>query len=54
MHKYFKELDKDENVVGHCSIYYKDVKNLENYKSKCVKTVEISKKEYDKLRKPIS
>jgi hypothetical protein len=53
MHKYFKELDINGNIVGHCSITG-NKKYIEEYKnSKCIKVVEISEKEYDRLRKAL-
>lgn len=51
MHKYFKEIDESENISALCSLTYKDVKELENYKLKYYNSVEISEKEYDRLRK---
>lgn len=51
MHKYFKELDESENIIGLCSISYKKNEKLEEYFSKVYKAVEITEKEYDRLRK---
>jgi len=50
-HKYFKELNAFGNISGLCSLEYKGKKQLEEYKSKCHKAVEITEKEYDRLRK---
>jgi len=54
MHKYFKELDKSDNITGLCSISYKKNEKLWEYFSKVYKAVEISEKEYDRLRKLIN
>ena len=51
MHKYFKELDKSDNIIGFCSISYKKNEKLWEYFSKVYKAVEITEKEYDRLRK---
>jgi len=51
MHKYFKELDESDNIIGFCSISYKKNEKLWEYFSKVYKAVEISEKEYDRLRK---
>jgi len=54
-HKYFKELDESDNITGFCSISYKDKQYLEDHLlSKCYKVVEITEKEYDRLRKLIN
>ena len=54
MHKYFKELDKSDNITGLCSISYKKNEKLWEYFSKVYKAVEITEKEYDRLRRELS
>jgi len=50
-HKYFKELDESDNITGFCSISYKKNEKLWEYFSKVYKAVEITEKEYDRLKK---
>jgi 5-bromo-4-chloroindolyl phosphate hydrolysis protein len=54
MHKYFKELDTNGNIIGQCSITYKDKNYLNKYIQNCFKTIEISEKEYIQIRKQLS
>jgi hypothetical protein len=55
MHKYFKEIDESKTITGFCSLTYKNNEALEDYLlSNCNKVVEISEKEYDRLRKLIN
>jgi len=44
LHKYFKELDENDNITGLCSISYKKNEKLWEYFSKVYKAVEISEK----------
>lgn len=53
MHKYFKEINELEEVIGVCSILYKDIKTLDEYKQQCFRTIEITEKEYSQLRKQL-
>jgi len=61
MHKYFKEVKENRELIGICSCQYRDIKFLHDYKDK-IKTynvdnivlteaIEIPEKEYDLLRK---
>lgn len=54
MHKYFKELDINQNIIGVCSIAYRTIEELNDYINKCFKTIEISEKEYDQIRNKLS
>lgn len=53
MHKYFKEINETGIIIGVCSISYRTNDELNEYKQKCFKTVEIKEKEYDQLRKTL-
>lgn len=51
MHKYFKELDMNGNIIGQCSITYRDKEYLDEYIQEYPNAVEITEKEYDQIRK---
>jgi len=50
MHKYFKELDTNGNVIGQCSITYRDKEYLNKYIQECSNAIEITEKEYNLIR----
>ena len=55
MHRYFKELNENRNIVGYCSLTYKTQEQLESYFKLCkdefVIPEGISEKKYNQLRK---